>query len=100
MPHPTAVKPSRTPPPPPSPDPSEATAGTTSRQQPTVGRIVHYGVENFDTIEAHAAIITRVFADKTAVTVNIFHPSGSQNIQDAEYSEELKVGCWSWPPRD
>lgn len=70
------------------------------RPTPSVGRIVHYGVEDFDgVIQPHAAMITRIDPTSTAITLQIFHPSGGQDIQHAEYSDQLAVRCWSWPAR-
>lgn len=71
--------------------------------KPTVGRIVHYHIE--DSTEPYAALITAVNPDDT-VELNVFAKRGSplKNGQFGEgiiasFSEEPKPGHWTWPPR-
>jgi hypothetical protein len=73
---------------------------------PTVGRIVHFGEqliahgpESVDIVVPRAAWILEVL-DGNRVTIEVHPPNGGHHIQKANYSEELAVGAWSWPPRD
>ncbi len=82
---------------------SEAKGTTKSSEQPTAGRIVHYGANlGLPKIVAMAALVVCVFeaAGKTRVTLRIFHPTGNDEVNlDAEYAETLTEGRWSWPRR-
>lgn len=80
--------------------------------KPSVGRIVHYGyvsrwvptsgaaVEHKGLLVECAAIITR-WVGPDRVCLSVFLPDGDEEMgkQDVAFSEELKEGCWSWPPR-
>lgn len=66
--------------------------------KPTVGRIVHYGVNGLPC----AAIITAVTVvnGKDRIALRTFGPIGDDKIDlDAPYAETLTDGHWSWPPR-
>ena len=72
-------------------------------QKPSVGRIVHYGqpVSHFGSLthpEPWAAIITAVNRDET-VCLQVFGLIGVTPREQVSYSEELKEGFWTWPPR-
>jgi len=80
-----------------------------SEIKPSVGRIVHYGVQTYPNIaeggtgeiEAWAALITWINHDGS-VNLRIFHPyvNGSDKGRNAVvFSAELKAEHWSWPPR-
>ena len=64
-------------------------------QKATVGRIVHY-YRNDDKTPT-AAVITEVRGD--TVTLTLFVPCGEDRVVVSGpcYSEEPKLGCWSWP---
>lgn len=82
--------------------------------QPTVGRIVHFyeAHRELDVGKPLAAIITsvgRVFEEsrgklvkhEDCCSLTVFRPEDSPCIiDDAEYAETPKPGCWSWPPRE
>jgi hypothetical protein len=71
-------------------------------QKPSVGRIVHYGLDRLEdgSIRPIAAIVAFVHEDGTTINGGAFLPSGIQyGIAKAPYSEELAWGCWSWPPK-
>ena len=62
-------------------------------QKPSVGRIVHKG------LEPTAAIITKVNGDET-VDLHLFCIDGTTEHQTGiPYSETPSNTAWSWPPR-
>lgn len=70
-------------------------------QKPTIGRIVLYqkygtpGGEHKS--EPSPAVITKVH-NESEVTIFVMNPNGVY-FNTSFYSEELKPGHWSWPPR-
>ncbi|NGP62728.1 hypothetical protein FLT15_31675 [Paenibacillus thiaminolyticus] len=62
-------------------------------QKPSIGRIVHYHVEDCEPL---AAIITAVVADKV-VDLCVFAPDGISFQKNVLYGED--DARWSWPPR-
>lgn len=79
-----------------------------AEQKPSVGRIVHYGVQTYPNlpgggrgeIEAWAAIVTWVNHDGS-VNLRVFHPYTDKDLLRlaVAFSETLATEHWSWPPR-
>ena len=74
-------------------------------QEPTIGRIVHYVLD--DVMDEHRpAIIVNVWGD-TVVNLQVF-TDGQNDTQDrtfwkssVDYDEEFKEpGTWHWPERE
>lgn len=74
-------------------------------QQPSIGRIVHFGFYVRDgeagiKLVARAAIITEVHQPSGQVRLTIFHPEGPSTPDELyEHSPTLEVHRWTWPPR-
>lgn len=71
-------------------------------QLPSVGRIVHYYTDD-RTDQPMAAIVTGVFEgdEKLSVDLSVFQrklPSPLIGVK-VPFSDTLKRGHWSWPPR-
>ena len=68
-------------------------------QKPSVGRIVHYHIE--DNGEPIAAIITRAI-DGGVVDLTLFSPPLERPQVEritCAFSPTPRAKCWSWPPR-
>lgn len=73
----------------------------------TVGRIVHFGARDVvGQLVARPAIIVSVWPDETVNVVQFSDGNNDGNeAGDArfwsgvDYSKELEMGCWTWPPR-
>lgn len=86
----------------PGPTPAKAAVPSAARpaptpQVPSVSRNVHYTT---NTGAVRAALIGDVdVEDEGIVSLIVFNRLGAHWVEDVEYSETSKPGCWSWPPR-
>ncbi len=68
--------------------------------KPTIGRILHYNVENDGKVETAAAIITKVFND-TCVNLQVFLPWGTvSHFTSVKLTATPEKLCANWPPRN
>jgi hypothetical protein len=68
--------------------------------KPTIGRIVHFTAQiSPDEVCTFAAIVTATAADD-CVSLTVF-PEGAAPYTrtGVAFSEQPRLGCWSWPPR-
>ncbi|QWY81974.1 hypothetical protein SEA_SICARIUS2_69 [Arthrobacter phage Sicarius2] len=76
-----------------------------SKQQPSVGRIVHYqsyGTPGGEFLpEPRAAIVTAgpPTPDHSGISLAILNPTGMFFNTDVPFAEQPTPGHWNWPPR-
>ncbi len=82
-----------------SKDAARLTVLSPPKQQPSVGRIVHY---YYGLHEGPIAAIITAVRDRTC-DLTLFHPSLAHGPtirkEFVEFSEEPRAQHWTWPPR-
>lgn len=71
-------------------------------QKPSIGRIVHYGLERDanGAVRPIPVVVSFVHEDGTTINGGAVLPNGIQyGLAKAPYSDELVIGSWSWPPK-